>query len=78
MPNEIFTKERTKNKGGSMVKSGHIAGIQFYKLDLFHCYMISILGKFYEGTGIRTAGSSGQKKCRLQIFTEQLSNAIDP
>ena len=60
-----------------MVKSGHIAGIQFYKLDLFHCYMKNILGKFYEGTGIRTAGSSGQK-CRLQIFTEQLSNAIDP
>ena len=60
-----------------MGKSGHIAGIQFYKLDLFHCYMKNILGKFYEGTGIRTAGS-GSQKCQLQIFTEQLSNAIDP
>ena len=60
-----------------MGKSGHKAGIQFYKLDLFHCYTKNILGKLYKGTGIRTAGSSGQK-CRLQIFTEQLSNAIEP
>lgn len=36
----------TKNKGGSVGKSGHIAGIQFYKLDLFHRCMKSTLEKF--------------------------------
>lgn len=43
-PCTISRKEKslTRNKGGSMGKSGEIAGIQFQKLDLVHCRMKNI------------------------------------
>lgn len=48
---ELYTisrkeKSLTKNKGSSMGKSGDIAGIQFHKLDLFHCCIKMHKGSF--------------------------------